>query len=194
MNTMFTKLFTATALVAMVVIPTEASAFRMGGLGNQMRGMFITERAPTLAPMGHVRFCMQNPAECRTSTRGGDTVTLDKRRQMVLRAVNTRVNGSIRGRNETGDVWQVGGKSGDCEDFALTKRSELIRRGFPASALRIATARTPRGEGHAVLMVRTSEGDVVLDNRTNTIKPWNKTDLRWVSIQSTANPRYWKSI
>ena len=35
-------------------------------------------------------------------------------------------------------------------------------------ALRIAVARTPPpGEGHAVLVVKTNNGDMVLDNRTN---------------------------
>ncbi|MNL69638.1 hypothetical protein D3C87_1945270 [compost metagenome] len=55
----------------------------------------------------------------------------------------------------------------------------------------MAVARTRSGEGHAVLVVKTSKGDLVLDNRSSAIKPWRSTDLRWVKIQSGDNPKRW---
>ena len=95
---------------------------------------------------------------------------------------------------DAGDVWQVGVAAGDCEEFALTKRRNLIALGWPSRALRIAVARTGSGEGHAVLVVKSSRGDLVLDNRTDEIKPWTQTDLRWVKIQSGDNPRLWYTM
>jgi len=43
-------------------------------------------------------------------------------------------------------------------------------------------------------VVKTSKGDLVLDNRTSAIRPWKNTDLRWVKIQSPDNPRLWLAI
>jgi predicted transglutaminase-like cysteine proteinase len=91
------------------------------------------------------------------------------------------------------DTGSAGGGAGDCEDFALTKRRKLIQQGIPASALRIAVAMTPSGEGHAVLLVRTRAGDFVLDNRTNRMLKWNQTDLSWVKIASAENPMIWRA-
>ncbi len=84
--------------------------------------------------------------------------------------------------------------AGDCEDFALTKRDHLIAMGWSPKALRIAVTKTPYGEGHAVLVVKTDQGDLVLDNRSNAIKGWKDTDLRWLMIQSGDNPRVWYEL
>ncbi|WP_236759154.1 transglutaminase-like cysteine peptidase, partial [Agrobacterium tumefaciens] len=79
-------------------------------------------------------------------------------------------------------------------DYAVTKRQRLLRAGWPSGALRIATARTSTGIGHAVLVVSTSQGDLVLDNRTNVVKPWKAVDLKWIKIQSHENPRVWLKL
>ena len=106
--------------------------------------------------------------------------------------VNLTIMGTNDSRNElNGDVWKVNVRSGDCEDFALTKRSRLMAMGWSSRAMRIATAYTPSGEGHAVLVVRTDKGDLVLDNRKSSIKNWRDTDLRWDKIQSDTDPYVW---
>ena len=91
-------------------------------------------------------------------------------------------------------MWNVGTTSGDCEDFALTKRRALIRAGIPASSLLMAVARTRYGEGHAVLVARTTAGDFVLDNRGNALREWHRTDLSWLKIASAENPRIWYAM
>lgn len=150
---------------------------------------------PTLAPFGFVRYCIRNIDDCREYS-GPDRVKWTHATLRELRRVNYRVNRSMRPRNEARgkDQWRAGVESGDCEDYVLTKRRELISRGFPASAMRIAVVRTPNDVGHAVLVVGTSRGDVVLDNRTNSIVNWYETDLRWVMIQSGGNPLYWSEV
>uniref|UniRef100_UPI0026399AD3 transglutaminase-like cysteine peptidase n=1 Tax=uncultured Maritalea sp. TaxID=757249 RepID=UPI0026399AD3 len=111
----------------------------------------------------------------------------------LLLRVNSGINRAIRPRNDKGDIWSINVSAGDCEDYVLTKRAELIKFGLPASALRIATAYTQNGQGHAVLVVISRQGDYVLDNRRNAIHDWQNVDLTWVAI-SQADPKKWSSI
>ncbi|QPB22377.1 transglutaminase-like cysteine peptidase [Rhizobium sp. 007] len=168
------------------------------GVSSAPSFAFIKNGQPTLAPFAHVKFCMENPDECRASD-GSTTVSWTAAMQRKIREINDSINRTIIGINDTSaddyaDDWKVNVKQGDCEDFALSKRDQLIASGIPARALRIAVTRTPSGEGHAVLVVKTTRGDLVLDNRTNRIKNWRKTDLQWVKIQSGDNPRMWYDI
>lgn len=165
------------------------------GLQSNKAIQYIVARQTTLAPFAFVKFCKNNPADC-TRGAGAATIALDAVRERELRRVNATVNRSIRAVNDSDgrDVWQAGVASGDCEDFALTKRRKLISLGWSPRALRMAVVRTRSGEGHAVLVVKTSRGDLVLDNRTGIIKPWRQTDLSWVKIQSGDNPRLWHAL
>lgn len=192
-------LVTAVTLASLFVVQAAEAA----GPGSIARGLkttpafgYISEKRRTSAPFAHVMFCAQNPNECAARD-GASEVSLNAFASKQLRSVNASVNRSIRpvnDRSEQGDVWQVNVKSGDCEDFALTKRNHLIAMGWSSKALRIAVTRTPNGEGHAVLVVKTDRGDLVLDNRSNSIKAWNDTDLRWLIIQSGDNPRVWYEL
>ncbi|MEQ1941938.1 transglutaminase-like cysteine peptidase [Mesorhizobium sp. VNQ89] len=144
------------------------------------------------APLAYQLYCLQNAADCRNGKAKSASVQLTSSRMSQLRAINAQVNRSIRPRNDRkGDRWVANPTSGDCEDYALTKRKHLIRLGFPQSALRIAVVRTSRGEGHAVLVVKTPNGDRILDNRTNSIRGWGQTDLTLVKMAS-ANPLRWE--
>lgn len=177
------------------------SAFAAGpagfarGLTDSSSVSYISEKDKIIPPFAQVLFCAQNPAECRDNN-GLAVIALTDKQMLQLKDVNTAVNRTMIGRNDSrselnGDVWKVNVRSGDCEDFALTKRSRLIAMGWSSRALRIATAYTPSGEGHAVLVVRTDKGDLVLDNRKSTIKNWRETDLRWDKIQSGTDPYVW---
>ncbi|MBB3659259.1 putative transglutaminase-like cysteine proteinase [Rhizobium sp. BK650] len=192
-------LVTAVTLASLFAVQTAEAAGPAGfarGLKTTPAISYISEKRRTSAPFAHMMFCAQNPNEC--AARGGASeISLSPFADKQLRGVNSSVNHSIRpvnDRPDEGDVWQVNVKSGDCEDFALTKRDHLIAMGWSSKALRIAVTQTPAGEGHAVLVVKTDRGDLVLDNRTNTIKLWKDTDLRWLMIQSSDNPRVWYEI
>jgi len=154
---------------------------------------FITTTTFTLAPFAFVRFCKDNSSNCDVG-RGDAEVTLTPTLRAELLRINSTVNRTIVPKNDDDDVWAQDVTSGDCEDFALTKRHQLIKAGWPTRSLRIAVAKTRAGEGHAVLVVRTSEGDLVLDNRTSAVRAWNQTDLKWIKIQSGDNPRLWYAI
>lgn len=161
------------ALAAMLVMPaTTAEAAR--------------KRHP---PIGYQLMCLKHPAECR----GGGKASVEATGDLLatLKRVNGHVNRAIKPRSDgRADVWSVGVTSGDCEDYVLAKRRALIKAGLPASALRIAHVKTRRGEGHAVLVVKTNGKDLVLDNLTNTIKPLSQTGYRLV-LMSGADPTKW---
>lgn len=159
---------------------------------------FLPASKPTLAPMGFLIFCMKNPAQCRANS-NQTMVALTSHMEATMRHVNTNINHTVRPVHDAGtglgaDVWTIATTKGDCEDYALAKRAALIKLGWPTGALRIAVALTPSREGHAVLVVSTTHGDLVLDNRFDTIHAWRNTDLAWVKIQSSKNPRVWLAV
>jgi predicted transglutaminase-like cysteine proteinase len=88
----------------------------------------------------------------------------------------------------------VAPKTGDCNDYAVTKRHALLARGWAARSLLLAEVVTNWGEHHLVLVVRTRDADLVLDNLTPDIRNWSKTNYEWVRIQSPVNPQFWSSV
>lgn len=141
------------------------------------------------APLGYQLMCLKTPAECE----GGGKAQVKATTNVLatLKRVNASVNRSIKPQNDSGaDVWNASATTGDCEDYVLAKRRQLINAGIPASSLRIAYVKTRSGVGHAVLVVNTNNVKYVLDNLTNAIKPLSQTGYRVVSMQG-ANPRNW---
>ncbi|MCB1492036.1 MAG: transglutaminase-like cysteine peptidase [Rhodobiaceae bacterium] len=151
----------------------------------------------TSAPYAYKALCRTTPSAC---TGGGvDRMVLNDDNLALLDTVNRKFNASIQSLEDMAnhglpDVWSVGGKYGDCEDFALAKRQALIDAGVPASALSMAVVRTAEGVGHAVLVVRTDRGDFVLDNRRAEILGWDHTEYRWYKITAPDDPRRWVTV
>lgn len=141
-----------------------------------------------LQPFGAIAFCRANAAECAGG--GSSSVKLNDELATLLKRVNSQVNRSIAYRSERIDEWKLNPRTGDCEDYAISKRSALIRAGVSPNALRIATTKTRRGEPHAVLIVRTSAGSYVLDNRTAAIRPLNESGYR-IETMSTGSLTRW---
>ena len=161
--------------------------------GGVSYGSFVPEGATTMAPLAHVRFCMERPADCEAGTAAA---SLDDDALPILDRVNREVNRRIRplAKRSTIGRWEVAPARGDCNDFAVTKRHALIARGLPAGALRLAVARTSWGEGHLVLVAKTSAGDYVLDNLSNRLRPWDATGHAYSKIQSSSDPAGWVSV
>lgn len=142
-----------------------------------------------LAPFAMQVFCAKSPRQC-AGNGGASQVTATNDLLAVLSQVNRRVNAAITPRNDRGDSWTANASSGDCEDYVLTKRAQLIRKGVPAGSLRIATTTTRWGESHAVLVVKTSQGDYVLDNLSNQVKTLRASGYR-IRSMSSADPTRW---
>jgi predicted transglutaminase-like cysteine proteinase len=168
------------------------------GLGTMMKRISFSNY--TLPPMAFTQFCMRYANQCKPRQilfRGGP-VHLTAERWNDLRAVNRAVNAAIVPEPNTeglaGEKWLINPASGDCNDYAVSKRSELLARGWPTRALLLSEVVTSWGEHHLILVVRTSAGDLVLDNLTPEIRQWAKAPYQWVRIQTSKNPNYWASL
>lgn len=163
-------------------------------LKNATSGSFLPQGQQTIAPFAHVRFCIASPEDCAERS-GPAIVDLTPEKLSLLRSVNSRVNNSIEPYMPDGpETWVINPDKGNCHDYAVTKRHDLIRKGWPAASLRLAVAHTRAGVGHLVVIVRTSEGDLVLDNLTERIVAWNKSGLRFVSVEAGDKPRVWYAM
>jgi predicted transglutaminase-like cysteine proteinase len=201
-STMFIRrVLPAIAVLSIAALQvSDAQAFPGQGIS---RSAFIPmasrmqERGQTTAPYAHVDFCTRNPGQCRGKG-SASGAHLSRGSWRMLQQVNLKINRSIRPtsdrRRGKADHWTITRNQGDCEDYALTKRSELIKRGWSPSSVLMATVRDRKNRPHAVLVAHTNRGDFVLDSQTGKIKPWNKTGYKWLKRQSRSNPRKWVSL
>lgn len=83
------------------------------------------------------------------------------------------------------------GARGDCEDYVLEKRRELELLGIGRHSLPIAVVKNPRVGVHAVLLVRTSSGDIVLDNLNAKPQFVDETDYEFIALQTATNLYDW---
>ena len=180
MRTFFVAILAA-AGVATASAALAASPLRDGGYA--------------LPPLSFTKFCLDYPGEC-PSAAGAARVRMTGGRLAELSSVNRRVNAAIAPTPDTSQFrfWRLNVTAGDCNNYAIQKRHELIERGWPAAALSLAVVETPWGEGHLVVTVRTDRGDLVLDNLRSTIVAWQQTGYRWVMRQSERNPQYWVAL
>jgi predicted transglutaminase-like cysteine proteinase len=155
----------------------------------------MREGGYALAPFSFVKFCLDYPGDCPKSA-GPGRIRLTSARMAELASVNRAVNNAIRPTPDTSvfRYWKLNVDAGDCNSFAVQKRHELIRRGWPAAALALTVAKTPWGEGHLVVTVRTDQGDLVLDNLRSNIVSWQRTGYDWIMRQSERNPQYWVEL
>jgi predicted transglutaminase-like cysteine proteinase len=187
--------------LASVCATQSANAFNLGLSRGMNWGLErIAVEQPALPPFAHSRFCVQYPDDCKVKRMAfrPKKLQLTYKRLAELMAINTQVNRSIKFEANLGGVaaerWIIGPKNGDCNDYAVTKRHELLARGWPSRSLLLAEVVVPSGEHHLVVVVRAQEGDLVIDNLNANIRPWFKTGYRWVRIQSPMNPQYWASV
>jgi predicted transglutaminase-like cysteine proteinase len=152
------------------------------------------------APIGYVEFCNEMPKECAANDSEPRDVVLTAKVWKDLVRVNKWANDSIAPITDM-DHWGVVEKwsypddgKGDCEDYVLLKRRMLMQAGWPREALLITVVRDKRGDGHAVLTVKTDKGDFVLDNQEEQVLLWSETGYRFVKRQSQNNPSVWIAL
>ena len=176
------------------------SAMAMITAAHANPGRFMAMTGTATAPVGHQTFCQENPAACTGGTAKPVVVKLSEQRWSELIAINDKVNKAIRPVTDqdlfgTVEYWTYPTNgAGDCEEYVLEKQRQLTKAGWPASALLITVVKDLKNDGHAVLTVRTDQGDVVLDNQIEVVLPWYSTPYRDVKRQSTTNPSQWTAI
>ena len=164
------------------------------------RPIYVSVGATARPPIGWVEFCNEQPKECATITTQARDVVLTTKAWKDLVQVNRWVNETIKPVTDL-EHWGVverwsypdDGK-GDCEDYVLLKRRMLMQAGWPREALLITVVRDKKGEGHAVLTVKTDKGDFILDNQADNILLWSDSGYRFVKRQSQSDPNVWVAL
>lgn len=155
-----------------------------------------TSAGTTSIPVGHLEFCNKHPVECRANDRVVPAMELTDASWQQLVSVNAYYNQNVvpvtdQDLYKVAEFWTYPNGYGDCEDFALAKRRDLINSGWHPSTLMIAVVKEANGNGHAVLIARTDRGDLVLDNQDGTIRLWNETPYKFIKRQSQAHSGQW---
>jgi len=187
------------SLVLLAAFATALSGVDAGAGGVSVPRNSIVEVGPTLAPLQHVRFCLHYPDECRSNSPDNERIDLTPASLTLLKRVNHRINASIIPISKTyignlNAIWTIAPNQGDCNDYAVTKRHELLNKGLPSSALRLSVTKTAFGVGHLVLVVSTKQGDLVMDSLSDAIRSWQATDYQWLKIQSAHDPHLWVEV
>ena len=183
---------TRLALIALMAIMAVPAGTRASGLSMQTGRL-------TSQPIGHYEFCKQFTSECEPVKGSGAAPKVTDYGWDVIEEINRAVNFSVMPKTDLElfgkeEVWTYPEIAGDCEDYVLLKRHMLIERGFSPADVLITVVRKPDGEGHAVLTLRTSEGDYVLDNLVDEVKNWRHTPYRYLKRQAATNSGRWVTI
>lgn len=158
---------------------------------------FLASRMAVSPPLGASELCKTTEWACAA---GDTSVGIDTDQLDLAVSINRRVNRRVR---EISDLAQYGRSEywglptnlgGDCEDFAMLKKKLLIQQGVNALRLLIATVLDRGGNSHAVLVMRTNDGDFILDNLDDRILHWQSTGYTFLRMQDPANPAGWTAV
>ena len=187
----------ATVSLSFTVIAAAAQAQTVAALPTSSQSVAKVGTAKPIAAW--TRFCQQRPEECADDVSEPATITLTPQAWKTIVQVNRQVNGAIKAKTDQ-DHWGVEDRwdfaedgYGDCEDYQLVKRKQLVKAGFPRRALRMTVVIDEDGAGHAVMMVRTDRGDFVLDNKKNAVLPWHQTGYTYVKREGDVGST-WASL
>ena len=192
------KTVVARSAAASLIVLAALTASTAGNA--EERPLFISLGEAARAPIGWIEFCVAYEPECKTKPTLPRDVMLSVQAWKDLERVNLFVNSHVKPMTDV-EHWGVVERwnypddgYGDCEDYVLLKRRMLMQAGWPREALLITVVRDKKGDGHAVLTVKTNEGEFILDNQEAQILPWNKTGYRFVKRQSQSDPNLWVAL
>jgi predicted transglutaminase-like cysteine proteinase len=193
--------FAVTAFVMTTEAGTAGERIASLAVGQPTdKTVYATVGDPTRAPIGWVEFCIEYKNECTTKPSAPRDIVLTSKTWDDLLKVNSWVNETIKPITDMDhwgvvERWNFGEDGyGDCEDYALLKRKMLIQAGWPREALLMTVVRDKKGEGHAVLTVKTNRGEFILDNQETEVLAWNKTGYKFVKRQSQSDQNVWVGL
>jgi predicted transglutaminase-like cysteine proteinase len=164
------------------------------------RPLFVSTGETAKPPIGWIEFCIEYEPECKTKPTQARDVVLTTPAWRDLERVNLFVNTHVKPMTDM-EHWGVVERwnypddgYGDCEDYVLQKRRLLMAAGWPREALLITVVRDKRGDGHAILTVKTDKGEFILDNQNDQILLWSDTGYRFVKRQSQSDQNLWVSL
>jgi predicted transglutaminase-like cysteine proteinase len=187
-------LFKLANLALLILFPVLLGA--TSAQASNDRAFLVAQRSIE-APSGFVGLCARYDWVCASSKQSRLSAS---QKMALVQQVNRTVNRQVR---QIDDQQQYGKaehwalptrRGGDCEDLVLLKKKLLIERGVPSRALLISTVLDRNMDSHAVLVLRTTRGDLVLDNLTNKILPWAETGYTFLKLQNPDAPSRWHAI
>lgn len=172
---------TMRALVLILLLSILPASIEAKSLLDHVRG------DPVLGPIGWQRWCLADLEDCLPQ---GISVVSGRDAARLLAPAKASVDARSAGRADAvgDDFWSEASSYGDCEDFALAYRRELLRLGVPRGALRLVVAETERGERHAVLAVETDGGTQILDVRQTRPVSWRALGYTWLGVEDSYLP------
>jgi predicted transglutaminase-like cysteine proteinase len=186
----------AGASMALMIVAGSAPCVAAGA----SRPAFAALGARTSVPYGWVDFCNRYAPECDGPALQPVDIDYSAKAMSDFERITGAVNRAIEPQTDA-EHWGVVDRwdypldgRGDCEDYALLKRKLLIEAGYPRQALLMTVVRDLDGDGHAILTVKTSRGEFVLDNLNDRVKLWSETGYRFVKRQSQQDPNVWQTI
>ena len=194
----------SSAMMAAALALALTSSVQAVSFSSTARALFTAENDKAEPPPGWAEFCIQYVTECRSQPGQAATtpriIAVTPEVWETIVDVNKWANEHIRPlsdeeRRGRENVWSYGENGrGDCKDYVLVKQRKLIELGLPRESLLITIVWTPQKRGHAVLIARTDQGDLVLDSLSSEIVLWSETPYTYVERQSQADPNTWSYI
>jgi predicted transglutaminase-like cysteine proteinase len=159
-------------------------------------GPTLTVYGPSRAPPGAQRLCQAIRLACGGS--GSRQVLAHDDELALARALNAAVNARIRPLRDPeglGSSWiPPVGDVGDCKHYAVMKKQELVRAGVDPRRLLLAVVAGSSADLHAVLVYRTGETDLVLDNLTDRVLGWRESGYTFIKMQNPSAQTRWDLV
>lgn len=187
---------------ALCLTTPSALAEQLASVEGAGSGLVLMAEGETMyGPRGFYDLCARSPEQCPAplAPTGERAVTMSASMMTTLDRINRTVNAAyVPATDEEAhgvtDLWSHPTETADCEDFVIAKRQALIEAGWPPEALLIGVTLGQEAPYHAVLVVRTNAGELVLDNLRDDVLRWEDTGYSWVARQSKADPRVWVRV
>lgn len=174
-----------------------------------MKSPFLTFSNPTSAPQAFVDLCLDYPDQFMMFE--VSPIEMTPTRFAVLLQLSGLVNQSITYRSPSGDPmepWHIYTKAqlensvkvpivGTCHDIAATKRKLLMDDFFFSGEIVLAEVIPPEfpNEHHLIDVVRTTKGDIVLDQICPGQAPiWYVRNYKWIRVQSFEVSGEWLEV
>jgi predicted transglutaminase-like cysteine proteinase len=147
-------------------------------VGGVIRDLYFVATSMRINPnpyTGWVNFAAAHPTFPLVTNNANTHITMTPQLMADMNSVNVLVNHAHAHQPDSGsDDWQIPGvgQPMDCEDATLGKADELLKLGYPASAIHIEVGNIDSSViGHAWLVVQTTAGDYALDINSDAIIP-----------------------
>jgi predicted transglutaminase-like cysteine proteinase len=178
------------ALIAVAMLCGLPTGVRAQALASLPAESGLVPKGDAKPIAAWVTFCQTYAEECAVDRNEPARIALTPALWTTITAVNRRINKSIEAMTDmehlgVADRWDLAEDGiGDCEDYQLLKRHVLALSGLPRRAMRMTVVIDEKGEGHAVLTLITDRGDLILDNKVDTILPWHRTGYVFIKRES----------